>query len=191
MKTKTMNSVKLISKVMLVIAFFSILSCNGNEREQITESKPTVPEVNIHTDAFMGNVEAIHQHIKAGTDLNAKDQYGSTPLTIAATFGKTDVAKALIEGGADLEVTNNEGSTALHIAAFFCRTDIVKALLENGADKSLKNGNGVTALETVAGSFEQVRGIYEYINKELGPLGLRLDYDRLEKTRPEIAKLLQ
>jgi ankyrin repeat protein len=82
--------------------------------------------------ALQGNIEAIRQHIEAGSDLNDKDVYGSSPLIIAATFGKTEVARALIEAGADMNITNNDGATALHAAAFLCRTEIVKALLDNG-----------------------------------------------------------
>ena len=55
--------------------------------------------------------------------------WGSTPLIIAATFGKTEVARALIEAGADLGMRNNHGSTPLHVAAFLCRPEIVEAML--------------------------------------------------------------
>ncbi len=190
MKTQFKKKVKEFSKLMLIALLFINYSCtnNGTNNEKAKTQGPTV---DIHTAAYMGNVEAIKQHIEVDTDLNAKDQYGSTPLTIAATFGRTAVANSLIEGGADLETPNAEGSTPLHVAAFFCRTEIVKSLLAKGVDKTIKNANGATAIETVTGPFEQVKGVYEYFNKELGPLGLRLDYAKLEKTRPEIAALLQ
>ena len=72
--------------------------------------------MDIHTAAFMGDIKAIKQHIAASSDLNVKDQYGSTPLTIAATFGKIEIAQALIEAGANLNIKNAEGSTPLHTA---------------------------------------------------------------------------
>ena len=112
-------------------------------------------------------------------------------MTIATTFGKTDVAKALIEAGADIHITSADGSTPLHTAAFFCRTEIVKALLAKGADKNLKNSYGSTAFESVSGPFNEVKGIYDQISKDLGPLGFKLDYKHLETTRPVIAKMLQ
>ena len=120
-----------------------------------------------------------------------KDEYGSTPLNIAATFGKTDIALALIKGGADLNTTNSEGSTPLHVAAFFCRTEIVKALLEKGADKSLTNNYGSTAFMSVSGPFTEVEPFYLQMSKNLGQFGLKLDFDHLEKTRPVIAEMLQ
>ena len=164
------------------IVFFSILIICCNKQE--------TPAVNIHVAALQGNTKAIQQHIKAGTDLNVKDQYGSSPLIIATTFGKTETAIALINAGADLKVTNNEGSTPLHIAAFLCRTKIVQALLEKGADKNLRNNSGSTPLESVIAPFEKVKPVYDSIAKGLGPLGLKLDYERIKSTRPKIADML-
>ncbi len=171
---------KTLLTAILIITFFTVAGCGGL-------GKP----VPIHKAAFQGNIEAIQQHIKAGSDLNEKDQFGSTPLIIATTFGKTDVALALIEAGADMNIINNDGATPLHIAAFFCRTEIVEALLEKGADKNVRNKAGSTALESVAGPFENVKIYYDNITKALGPLGLQLDYERIKITRPRIAAMLQ
>jgi CubicO group peptidase (beta-lactamase class C family) len=141
--------------------------------------------------ALQGNIEAVRQHIKAGTDLNEKDAYGSSPLIIATTFGKTEVARALIEAGADMNISNNDGSTPLHIAAFLCRTEIVKVLKDKGANKYLRNNAGSTALDTIAASFDDVKGIYDSLRQALGPLGLELDYEQIKMTRPKIAEMLR
>ena len=199
MKLIQINSVKKYGYLVLSIVLLSFFSCLGQEKKSKTDnsnsstSKTEVkaPSVDIHTASFFGNLDAIIQHIKAGTDLNQKDQYGSTPLGIASTFGKTEVALALINGDADLHIRNNEGSTALHIASFFCRTEIVKVLLEKGVDKSIKNNYGSTALESVSSSFNDVKPIYSQISKDLGPLGLKLDYNHLKTTRPLIAEMLK
>ena len=196
MKTQLIIFRKAATTILLLAVSLSIASCRSQEEK--STNKTTVlqtgvkpPSVDIHTATFMGNLDAIRQHINAGSDLNVKDQYGSTPLIIATTFGKTDVAKSLIEAGADMNITSNEGATPLHTTAFFCRTEIVKALLEKGADKTLKNNYGSTPMETVAGPFNEVKGIYDQFNKNLGPLGFKLDYKHLELNRPKIAKMLQ
>jgi ankyrin repeat protein len=147
--------------------------------------------MSLHTAAVQGNVDAVRQHIEAGSDLDQKDGYGSTPLVVAATFGKTEVARALIEAGADLSLTNSEGATPLHVAAFLCRGEIVQALLDAGADKNARDKAGSTALDSVAGPFEQVKGIYDRIGQGLAPLGLRLDYEQIRTTRPQIAAMLR
>ncbi len=199
MKTQIMNSIKEITTVFMIAVIVTLVACGGeqastaqvNNKEVAIETTTEKPSVDIHTAAFMGNLKAIQEHIKAGTDLNKKDQYGSTPLVITATFGKAEAAEALIIGGADLHIRSNDGATPLHIAAFFCRVDVVKALLAKGADKTLKNKYGSTSLESVSGSFSTVKGIYEQIAKDLGPLGLKFDFDYLEATRPKIAELLK
>lgn len=175
-----------MKKVTLASLFAFILVTSG-----CTKQENPVPRVSLHAAVIQGNIEAIQQHIKADSNLDEKDDYGSTPLIIAVTFNKTDIARALIVAGADLTITNNEKATPLHIAAFFCRTEIVSLLLENGADKNALNGSGKTVLETVAGPFEDVKDIYDSIQKGLSPLGLKLDYERIKMTRPKIAEMLQ
>ncbi len=192
LSTKIVTVVIPAVAILLAVLVYTKQSNSSAEHLQVQTIQTTkgLPEINIFEAAFNGDINAIEQHILAGSDLNAKDAYGSTPLIIAAIFGKTEVAIALIEAGSDLSIRNNEGSTPLHIAAFYCRTEIVKALLENGADKNLKNAYGSTALESVSSPFEEVKGVYDQLGKALGPFGLELDYDRIEKTRPVIAEML-
>lgn len=159
---------------------------------ELPPSSQAAPVVSIHAAALGGDAEVIHQHIQAGTDLNSKEPSGgSTPLIMASLFGKTEVVKILIEAGAQVNIQNNDGSTALHTAAFFCQTEIVEILLDSNADKNIRNNAGSTALESVLVPFEAVKGIYEYFGNTLGPLGLEIDYDYLQETRPEIAEMLQ
>ncbi len=199
MKTLKTNLLKVAALIIMVIALPTMNSCNGKQMASAEEVKTTAesesqvkaPEMDIFTASLFGDLKTIQQHIAAGTDLDQKDSYGSTALIIAATFGKTEVAKALIEAGADLNVTNNDGGTALHAAAFLCRTEIVKALLDKGIDKNIKNNYGSTARESVLSPFEVVKPIYDQFSKDLGPLGLKLDYNHLEETRPVIADMLQ
>ncbi len=199
MKTIKNNLKGLVIVGMLIVTLISSISCKDkNEKSNIEQVETSVsksvikaPAEDIITATFLGNLKVVEQHIKAGTDLNKKDDYGSTPLIIAATFGKTDVAKALINGGANLNLTGNDGSTALHTSAFYCRTEIVEALIKAGAERNLKNNYGSTALESVLAPFATVKPIYEQLNKDLGPFGLKLNYGHLEKTRPTIANLLK
>jgi len=193
MKTQKMNIAKLTALFLLSIV--SLMACKqqGTKSEQ-KETKQSIeaPKMDLHAATFMGNIEAVKQHIKIGSDLNVTEPMGgSTPLISASLFGKSKIAILLIEADADVNLTNNDGSTALHTAAFFGRTEIVKALLTHGADKSIKNKSGSTALESVAAPFANVKGIYDFFGKELGPMGLKLNYEELEKTRPVIAEILK
>jgi len=186
------SAMKTVTTAMLVVILFTVASCGRQENSSKDKGQsPKPPGVSLHVAALQGNIDAVRQHIKADSDLNKKDEYGSSPLIIAATFGKAEVAKALIEAGADMNTRNNEGSTPLHVAAFFCRTEIVKALLDKGTDKNAKNSAGRTALESVEAPFDDIKGIYDSIGKALGPLGLELDYEQIKITRPKIAEMLQ
>jgi uncharacterized protein len=179
--------------IVLLSVLGAVTSCNTKESTGTGSNAADVerPAVDIHTAVVTGNIEALKQHIKAGSNLNEKDPYGgSSPLISASLFGKTEEAKLLIEAGADLNFQNNDGSTALHTAAFFCRPEIVKMLLASGADKTIKNTYGGTPYETVASPFKDVKNVYDMMGKMLEPMGLKLDYAYIEKTRPEIAEML-
>jgi hypothetical protein len=63
--------------------------------------------------------------------------------------------------------------------------------LANGADKTITDAYGSTPYMSVAGPFNEVKPIYDQMTKDLGPLGLKLDYKHLEETRPVIAEMLQ
>lgn len=183
---------------MAILVIVAMTSCINQEAEsskgEVSSGKSMQSNAagnDIHTAAYLGDLNSIRQHIRAGANLDEKNQNGGTALIIAIIFDKTDVAKALIEGGADLAVANNEGATPLHVAAFFCRPELVEVLLNNGADKALRNQYGSTALETVAGPFEEIRSVYDAIGGSLKPLGLDLDYAYIEATRPQIAEMLR
>ncbi len=200
MKTQKSNSRNVNSKLM-VLAMVLVLSACGTKQEKTnsgekgaraSQTAVKAPNMDIHAATLLGDLEAIQQHIAAGSDLNEKEPaVGSTPLISAAVFGKTEVARALIEAGADVNVKNNEGSTALHSAAFLCRMEIVELLLANGADKTLLNNYGSTAQQSVSAPFADVKPFYDQMSKDLGPLGFKLDYAYLEASRPKIAELLK
>ena len=199
MKKSKFNSFKSLVHICLVLVLLtSACAQSGNkmkdQEDNKTEANTIVkkPEIDIQMAVLSGNLEAVRQHIEAGTDINKKDAMsGATPLISAASFGKTDIAKALIDAGANLTPKNNDGSTALHVAAFFCRVEIVQMLIDAQANKTTLNNYGATAWETVMGPFEEIKPIYEMIQKQLGPLGLQLDLVEIEKTRPVIAMMLQ
>lgn len=200
MKKENTITGKTINYFMMGVVIVSMSACAGGEKKKVenqqaeSEAKAEVkaPKTDIFTAAFLGDVETIKQHIAYGSDLDEKEPtMGSTALISASTFGKTEIVRALLEGGADPNIQNNEGSTALHSAAFLCYPEIVKLLLENGVDKSILNIYGSTALISVAGPFNEVKPIYDEFAKGLGPLGLKLDYEQLEKTRPIIAEMLR
>jgi ankyrin repeat protein len=182
-------------KTLGIAALLFMIACSSKQESVAQNGAAKVtkaPDVDIHTAVLTDNQKALEQHIAAGSDLNEKDPYGgSSPLITAAVFGKTAMAKLLIDAGADINFKNNENSTALHSAAFFCRPEIVKMLLAKQADKTIRNKYNATPYESVITPFQDVKPAYDMMVQLLGPMGLKLDYAYLEKTRPEIAAMLK
>lgn len=186
---KILNPQLSITYLAILMMTITMAACQNGAQQQSNEN-PSAPKQTIHETAFLGNVNAMKQHIDAGSNLNVKDPYGSTALTIAITFNKTEIAKLLIESNADIHATSADGSTPLHTASFLCRIDIVEALLTKGANKALTNSYGSTPLQSLQVPFENVQPVYDQLSRDLGPLGFKLDYDFLIANRPIVAALL-
>jgi hypothetical protein len=176
--------VKNIAGWIVVAAF--IAGC-GQTGPRSTAGTPTV---DLWTATATGNVEAIQQHVSAGTDLNAKEPAnGSTPLIVAAVFGQTEAAGLLVKNGVEVDARNNDGSTALLTAAFFCHQEIVQLLLESGADVNAKNNAGRTPLDTVSAAWSpELEGTYTSFAESFQ---IQLDLGKLRSTRPVVADMLR
>ena len=102
------------------------------------------PSVDIWEAAATGNIEAVKQHLAAGWDVDAEDNYKSTPLQFAAQGGHKKIVELLIAEGADVNA-NEDGSSPLHIAA---NREIAELLIANGAEVNAKKGFGITPLHS-------------------------------------------
>ncbi|KAF9156460.1 hypothetical protein DFQ26_009355 [Actinomortierella ambigua] len=100
--------------------------------------------LNIWIAASDGDLEAVKKFIADGNSVNAKDEYGYTPLHAAASYGHIDLMKHLIKSGANVNITDPDGDSPL----FVCEdVEAVKVLVENGADPKHVNESGLTAAE--------------------------------------------
>jgi len=98
-------------------------------------SKPSAPDTPIHKAAEEGDLEAIKQHVAAGTDINLLDgEDGEAPLHRAITKGEIEAVKLLIESGADVNIgRKKDGDTPLKLAEGMGKSEIAKLLRDNGA----------------------------------------------------------
>ena len=99
-----------------------------------------------------GSVQQVQNALHAGTDINAKNEFGRTALTWAARDNTNpEVLKLLLDAGADIRAKDEEGRTALMWAARDnTNPEVLKLLLENGADVRAKDEEGRTALTWAA-----------------------------------------
>ena len=97
---------------------------------------PKPPDISIHKAAYDGNIEAVKQHLAAGTDVNAKDKDGDTPLSYAALLGHKELAELLVANGANVNVKvasgPRQGGTPLDDAIKWKDTEIVDLLRKHG-----------------------------------------------------------
>ncbi|EHB05706.1 Ankyrin repeat and SOCS box protein 3 [Heterocephalus glaber] len=91
------------------------------------------------TPLFLGdeNVEIIKLLLKKGADKECQDDFGITPLFLAAQYGKLESLSILISSGAKVNCQALDKATPLFIAAQEGHTKCVKLLLSNGADPNL------------------------------------------------------
>ena len=97
-----------------------LVGCATTQSPEPSTAK--APDISIYEAAREGNIEAVKQHIAAGTDVNAKGDGGVTPLHIAPLGSHKEVAELLIAKGADVNAKKDDGETPLHDAAFFSVT---------------------------------------------------------------------
>ncbi|MDQ7839347.1 MAG: ankyrin repeat domain-containing protein [Thermodesulfobacteriota bacterium] len=100
-------------------------------------------------DVISDNPNAIKRWISKGADVNAKNEYGDTPLCIASSGGhkgSKEIVELLISCGAKVYVKGYWGGTPLHNAISNGNKEIVELLISNGADVNAKDKNGITPL---------------------------------------------
>ena len=86
------------SQLIAIVAAVLFVGCGGS----------------IHKAAEKGNIEAVKQHLAAGTDVNAKDDaFGGTPLHHASGSGRNEIAELMIAEGAAVNAKDEDGDTPL------------------------------------------------------------------------------
>ena len=90
--------------------------------------------------------EEIRRLLKAGADVNAKNENDETALREATEDNYIETCKLLIENGADLNAKDWHTETALMLAAGRGHNEIARMLIEKGADVNAKTRDGNTAL---------------------------------------------
>ncbi|GLH05789.1 Ankyrin repeat and KH domain-containing protein mask, partial [Gryllus bimaculatus] len=88
-------------------------------------------ETVLHVAALCGNVEIIRALLKAGADVNCRENKGKTPLHLV---GSSICAQELIRWGADVRAQDFDGWAAVHVSAFCASDDEIRVLVEAGAD---------------------------------------------------------
>jgi ankyrin repeat protein len=134
---------------------------NGNTQvmKQLLDAEPRVATIcdNNGRAAANGSLEIVTMLIHG--ELDAIDNYGRTPLNIAAHVGHTEVVLALLRAGADPKVPCNSSLTAMIYAAIDGHVHVIRALVAANVDINEEYLGGWTALHaaTQSGHSEAVK----------------------------------
>ena len=126
-------------QLLITIAAVVLVGCGTPQPTEPPTAK--APDILIHKAADDGNIEAIKQHIAAGTDVNSNDEW--TPLHAAAN---KETAELLIAKGADINAKDNISGTPLFWAALEGNEEVAELLIRQGADVNAAGPKGWTAL---------------------------------------------
>ena len=130
----------------------------------------------IHDAAMNGNLAGVQAELDKGVSVNAKNDYGETPLDMAVWYnGETEIAallrkqggkhgvingaaaggdieavKEFLAAGTDVNTKDGWEWTPLHNAAWWGHKEMGELLLANGAGVNAKNNVGWTPLHMAA-----------------------------------------
>ena len=88
-----------------------------------------------NTEEFFRNAtpQEARDCLDAGADINARDDFGQTPLHFAASLNENpQVAAALIQAGADINARRDDGRTPLGLANEYENPDVAEVIRAAG-----------------------------------------------------------
>ncbi len=153
-----------------------IIAYSGLEKvfEKAIELKKSF---SFHEAIVSGKMEVVKNYLEQNNAdfINTYSNDGFTPLSLAAFFNQTEIAKLLVENGADpnLSATNPSKVNALHSAIAKENYELCKILIEKGVNVNAIQVQNVTALHSAVhrGNLELTKLLIE--NGAL--VGLKMD----------------
>ena len=87
----------------------------------------------IHRAVRVDDVATVSKLVAARADVTTPNEYGVTPMKLAAENGSAAAIRVLLDAGASPNVVDGAGETALMTAVRSGSADAVKLLLDRGA----------------------------------------------------------
>jgi len=175
--------------LITAIAALVLVGCGeSKESASSSELKPNAPvagskapDISINDAALFGDIKAIKQHLAAGTDVENKDPFGLTPLSLAKN---KEIIKLLINAGAEVNYAPENGITSLANAVLRKDKESAKLLISSGANVNSIDREGSTPLNTAIFCMEMLK-----VDEEIGLNANDIAASRVTLT--EIIKLLR
>lgn len=148
---------------------------NGNV-ETVINTLDYIEDVNLVMDQkgnnplHLASKNGNHEHytaivnllIEKGADINATNNFGSTPLHWASKEGHSEVVNLLINKRANIHIVDSSGNTPLHLASLVGHAEVVNLLIEKGADIDAKNNSNYTPdrLAIMNGRYNVIKNMF-------------------------------
>jgi len=164
-----------MKQLLTTIAAVVLVGCGESQQTATApEAKPAAtakaPKISIWRAAQNGNIEAVKQHLSAGTNVDEKNLNDLTPLHYALEKGHKEIAELLVEKGVDVNAKDSYGMTPLHYAATWGYKEIAELLIANGGDVNAKDESDFTPLEVVEVGREDDSPEDKAVKKEIADL---------------------
>lgn len=127
-------SVIRVSLFFILVASFVLL----NAQAQVAPSESEIAAYkDLHLAVAQGDFTAVNQLLESGSEIDARDSHGRTPLMVATYRRNTDLARFLIAHAADVNALDVQHYDMLTIAAVLNDVDLVRLAADSGADAGL------------------------------------------------------
>lgn len=104
----------------------------------------------LHEAMVQNNVEIAEMLVKAKAKINIADNFGLSPLFVAAQCGNVNASRFLVKNGADINSQAKDGATALYEACKNGHEEIVEFLLSQNADANKPGKSGLLPIHIAA-----------------------------------------
>lgn len=118
----------------------------------------------LHEAASHNHLEAVEFLLDAKANINAQDDFESTPLAVACQCGFVELVKLLIRRKTNLNLPNCIGQSPLLRACLNERLDVVQILIDAGADLNQPDHSGVTPLSYMKSHEQKFKEILAKLN---------------------------
>ena len=108
-------------------------------RKDILDRLPEFRDTWLHRVAAVGQEVVVRRLLENGAEVESKEDYGQTPLSLAAEHGHAAVVELLLQKGAEVESKNNCGQIPLLFTTEHGHAVVVELLLQKGAKVESKD----------------------------------------------------
>jgi hypothetical protein len=152
MKMKVFLTVSLLAWLLVLFGYihWSVRTASAGETPLWETQDRATATRRLKESSIAGWTKIAAEAIRYGALVNDTDEYGTTPLILAAIRGHERIVKLLLDGGADPNHENDDHVSAMIGAAANCNDPVVTLLLRRGANPNVKSQTRQTPLMRAA-----------------------------------------